>query len=325
MSVSQPQLDVLTVGHPLVDVIAKTTEEWLRAEGLVKGARRMITAGEAVELYGRMGPAQETSGGCAASTATGAVACGVTAAFAGAVGDDQLGEIFTHDIQAAGVVSHMKKVDDATGRCLILVTPDGDRTMNTCLASGLQTDLEMVAATPGTTAKLTYTEAYMLDNGFPWSGWVEAANRLHAAGGQFALSLSDEHCVARHRDELMQLLAGSVDVCIGNEHEARALFQTDDLDACVAQLAELCDVVAITLGGAGAIVAGPGETVRHEAEKVDVVDTTGAGDLYSSGFLAGLALGYDLERAGRLAIRTAAEAVSRIGARLPVGLKVSVS
>lgn len=321
------QFDVLTVGHPLVDVITRASDEWIETEGLHKGARRLVSSDQATDLYARMGPGEETSGGCAASTAAGVVACGASAAFMGTVGTDQLGDIFVHDIRASGVTSFVERVEaPPTGRCLILVTPDGERTMNTCIGAGTHTSLDSVWRPGGPTAKVVYAEAYLMDNGHDLAVWDDAADRIHTGGGRLALSLSDHFCVERHRDALLGLFSRrKVDVCIGNEHEVRALFGLDSMDDAGRLLADSCEIVAVTMGERGARVHGNGHVLDHRAEAVEVSDTTGAGDLYSAGFLAGLAMGYDLDRAGRLAIRCAGEVVTRVGARLPVGLKVTVS
>jgi sugar/nucleoside kinase (ribokinase family) len=311
------RVDVLAIGHALVDVLAGADDEFLQAEGLHKGTMQLVDEDRAAELYGKMGPGSETSGGSAANTATGVLACGGTAAFIGVVADDQLGEIFSHDIRSSGVLFRCSPLADvgATGRSMIMVTPDGERTMNTNLGvagklSGDHLDAELLEA-----ARITFVEGYLFDNDHPADLWTGAMKTVHAAGNRFAITLSDPFCVDRHRQLLLEVLEGA-DICFGNEEEVCSLFQVDDLDVAIDRIAERCEVAAITRGEKGSILVAGSERVVVAAEPTSVVDTTGAGDLYAAGVLAGLARGWDLSRCGRLGSRAAAAVVSRMGARL---------
>jgi len=311
------RIDVLTVGHALVDVLSGADDAFLEAEGLEKGIMSLIDDARARHLYERMAQGSETSGGSAANTATGVVACGGTAAFVGVVADDQLGEIFAHDLRAAGVVYRTPPVSGSshTGRSMIVVTPDGERTMNTNIGVSNHVSIEHLDHDLLAAARVTYVEGYLFDDAHPLDAWVAVADTVHAAGNRFSITLSDPFCVDRHRKLFLELL-DSVDVCFGNEEELCSLFEVDDLDAALDRLAERCEVGAITRGARGSVLVSGAERVRVAAEPVSVVDTTGAGDLYASGVLAGLTQGWDLERCGRMGSRAAAAVVSRMGARL---------
>ncbi len=318
VNVRETPIDVLCVGHALVDVLTGVDDSFLEAEGLVKGSMALIDADRATHLYEKMGPGREASGGSAANTATGVVACGGTAAFIGTVADDQLGEIFTHDIRAAGVEYRTPPLSQSppTGRSMILITPDGERTMNTLLGAGAMVAVEHLDPEMMRAASITYVEGYLLDNAHSATALREAVSTLHNAGNKLAFTLSDPFCVERHRDLFLRLIEESVDICIGNEQEACMLFQTDDLDVAVTELTKRCEVVAITRGGEGSVLARGDERVEVQAVRTNVVDTTGAGDFYASGVLTGLAHGSSLEECGALGSKAAAAIVSQMGARL---------
>ncbi len=311
-------IDVLTIGHALVDVLAGADDSTLEAEGLPKGSMNLIDALRADSLYDSMGPGSETSGGSAANTATGVVACGSSAAFVGVVADDQLGEIFAHDLRSAGVLYRTPPRNDVgpTGRCLVLVTPDGERTMSTFLGAGANVgpavmDTEFVEA-----ARITYVEGYCLDTEYTLETLKHLADHVHEAGGQFSITLSDLFCVDRHRDLFLELLEGSVDICFGNEEEALALFETRDREVAYLELEKRCKIAAVTLSERGSILLSEGQRAEVPAVKANVVDTTGAGDFYAAGVLSGLAKGWPLERCGRMGSRAAGAVISQMGARL---------
>jgi len=320
---AQPRLDVLTIGHALLDVLAGADDGFLVQQGLVKGSMSLIDAERAQVLYDLMGPGTEASGGSAANTATGVVACGGTAAFIGTVADDQLGEIFVHDMSAAGVLyrTPVMAPPPATGRSLVLVTPEGERTMNTYLGAASSVSLEHLDEELLQGAAITYVEGYMLDTKNPAEALQRTVELVRGAGGRVSLTLSDLYCVERHRDLFMDLLDGSVDICFGNEEEACALFGVTDLNRAVEELAKRCEVVAITRGSKGSLLVADGGRVDVDAEPVNVIDTTGAGDLYAAGVLTGLARGWQLEECGRMGSRAAAAAVSQMGARLSRDIK----
>lgn len=314
---SQP-IDVLTVGHAMVDVLAAADDGFLEAEGLAKGTMHLIDAGRATALYQHMGPAEETSGGSAANTATGVMACGGRAAFVGTVANDQLGEIFAHDIRAAGVHYPTGPLTDSepTGRCMILVTPDGERTMNTFIGVSHQVSVGLLDDALLAGSRITYLEGYLLDDGADIDGWKVAADTIHRAGNRFSISLSDPFCVRRHRDGFLALLDGSVDICFGNAEEVTTLFETDDFELALKSLAERCAVAAVTLGAGGSVLVAGDERVEIEAAPVNLVDTTGAGDIYAAGVLTGLARGDSLRKSGELGSRAAGAVISQMGARL---------
>lgn len=315
-SVSEKSVDVLAIGHALVDVLAYADESFLEAEGLVKGSMQLITDERARYLYNRMGPATEASGGSAANTATGVVACGGSAEFVGTVAFDQLGEIFAHDIKAAGVRFRVPPVPTATtGRSLILVTPDGERTMNTLIGAAENVSLAKIDRQTLETASITFAEGYLFDSQFSLEDWREIASAVHSGGGKLAVTLSDTFCVERHREMFLALLDESIDICLGNEHEFKKLFEASTTDECLEMLAKRCSG-AVTLGAEGSIVVSGTERVHIPVQPVDVVDATGAGDLYAAGFLAGIAQGKSPEQCGQLATKAAAAVLSQMGARL---------
>lgn len=313
-----PTVDVVGVGNAIVDVIAQASESFLVDNGLVKAAMTLIDEGGATSLYARMGPAIEASGGSAANTAAGVASFGGTAAFIGKVADDQLGQVFAHDMRAAGVEFDVPPASGgpSTARCLILVTPDAQRTMNTYL--GVSSLLEPDDVSPRTAAagELLFCEGYLWDVASAKAAIRRAMALAHEAGRRTALTLSDTFCVDRHREEFRALVRSDVDVLFANHLELKALYQLDDLDRCIAHVRSEVELACITMGAQGSIlVAGP-DLVRIKAENLgDVVDTTGAGDQYAAGVLFGLARGMDLEAAGRLGSLAAAEVISHVGPR----------
>lgn len=312
-------LDVMAVGHAIVDVIAPATDEDLEFHGLVKGSMILADAEQVEATYAAMGPAVESSGGSAANTVAGVASFGGAAAFVGKVRDDQLGRVFTHDIRSIGVEFPTPPATDgeATARCLVMVTPDAQRTMTTYLGAARRLAADDIDRDLVARAQVTYLEGYMWDPPDAISALRQAMVWAHEEGRKVAFSLSDPFCVDRHREEFLALLTeGAVDVLFANEAEAVSLFEVGSLEEAVAAVRARCEVAAFTRGAEGSVVVSGGEVVEVPPEPVDeVVDTTGAGDLYAAGFLFGLTHGHDLEVCGRLGSIAAAEVISHVGAR----------
>jgi sugar/nucleoside kinase (ribokinase family) len=315
---SELTLDVVGVGNAIVDVIAPASDEFVSEQGLVKGSMALIDAARADALYDVMGTAVEVSGGSAANTLAGLASFGGRAGFIGRVHDDELGRIFAHDIRAIGV--HYEVVPATrglpTGRCLIAVTPDGERTMSTLLGAAGEIGPEDIDEALIASAAVTYLEGYLFDSDRARAAFARAASAAHGAGRKVALTLSDSFCVARARDEFRALVADEIDLLFGNEDELRLLYDTDDVDAALDTAASSCAVVAVTRGASGSTIAVGDERHHVPADPVEkVVDTTGAGDLYAAGFLSGLTRGLDLDVCGRLGSLAAAEIIGHVGAR----------
>jgi sugar/nucleoside kinase (ribokinase family) len=317
------QIDVVALGSAIVDVLAHADDAFVTDRGLVKGTMALIDEAEAEALYAALGPAVEVSGGAAANTVAGLASFGASSAFVGKVRDDQLGAVFAHDIRAAGVMYDTPFAADgpATARCLIVVTPDAQRTMNTYLgaAVGLRPADVDVATIRG--AAVTFLEGYLWDPPEAIEALRLAVSTARDAGRQVAFSLSDPFCVERHRHEFMELIERDVDLLFANEHEAASLFKGESLDDVMDDVASLCDMAVVTRGAAGSVVlAGSERVVVPAAPVADVVDTTGAGDLFAAGFLAGYVRGAEPARCGALGSLAAAEVISHIGARPQVSL-----
>ncbi len=309
---------VVTIGNAIVDVLSHEEDAFLEREGLAKGSMNLIDAGRAAELYERTGPAVEMSGGSAANTAVGIASLGGKAGFIGKVCDDQLGEVFTHDIRAAGVTFTSRPIRGRppTARSLILITPDGHRTMNTMLGACVELGPKDVDEALIRGATVTYLEGYLWDKPKAKEAFVKAAEIAHDAGRRVSLTLSDSFCVDRHRDSFKTLISGQVDVLFGNEHEVMALFEVDGLDAAMERLRGECEITVITRSEKGSLVMAGAELYEVPAEPVArVVDTTGAGDLYAAGFLFGLTEGRHLAECARLGSIAAAEVIGHVGPR----------
>ncbi|MFN3944412.1 MAG: adenosine kinase [Allosphingosinicella sp.] len=323
------RLDVLAIGDAVVDVIATADDDFLAEEGLPKGSMRLIDATEATRLYARMNQARETSGGSAANTMAGLAALGGRAGFVGQVAADQLGEIFAHDIRALGVEFRTPPSDPEipTGRCLILVTPDAQRTMNTF--AGAAHTLSEAALDPKQIedAAILYLEAYLWRPAGPRAAMKKAIEIAHRAGRKVALTMSDIACIASSRDSFLELIGGGgVDMLFANENEVKALTGRDDFDAAVADASAQVPLLVVTCGERGAIAIERGRRVAVSAERVGpVVDTTGAGDLFAAGFLRGHAEGRPLEQSLRIGAVAAAEIISHFGARPEADLKALVA
>ncbi|WP_310497422.1 adenosine kinase [Sandarakinorhabdus sp.] len=321
------RFDILAIGNAIVDVITTETPEFLSGRGIEKGCMRLIGSDEADALYAAMGPGREISGGSAANTVVGMAALGARTAFVGRVAGDQLGGVFTHDIRAAGVAfdTAASTAGAPTGRCLIVVTPDGDRTMNTYL--GACQELSQADLDPAMVADagILYLEGYLWDPAAPRAAMRRAIEVARARGNKVAMTLSDVFCVEGHRADFQALLAGHVDLMFGNEHEVKALYQTDDLEIAMAELAKHSCITVVTRSEKGAIVIAkdlraevPGEVVAR------VVDSTGAGDMFAGGFMAAMVEGRPLDDCARIGCIAAAEVISHYGARPEADLKALV-
>ncbi len=315
-------LDVVGIGNALVDVLSHEDDQFIAEHGLVKSAMTLIEPDRSEQLYAAMGPGIEMSGGSAANTISGVASFGGRAAYMGRVCDDQLGAVFGHDLRAQGVTFNNKPAVEgpATGRCLIVVTPDAHRTMNTCLGASaffgpVDVDADLVRS-----AQVTFLEGYLFDRPESKEAYWVASRYAHEADRKVALTLSDLFCVERHHDDFLPLVRERVDILFANEAEACALWACDEVGAAVERARAEVAVACITLSEKGSvIVAGP-ETYEIPAEPVAVVDTTGAGDLYAAGFLYGYTTGRPLPECGRLASEAAAEVISHIGARPEISL-----
>jgi sugar/nucleoside kinase (ribokinase family) len=322
MDVSPPTLDVVAVGSAIVDVLAHSDDAFLASHGLVKGTMALVDHDQSAALYDAMPPGIEVSGGSAANTAAGIASLGGGVAFVGKVRDDALGEIFTHDLRSTGVVytTPPGASGPPTARCLVLITPDAERTMGTYLGTAGEMSAADVDPALVASARITYVEGYLV--GLPSAeGALEAAmEAAHAAGRKVALTLSDPVWVALRHDAFKALLP-EIDILLANELEAFELTGERDAEAALRALTKSCPVVVVTRGPAGAIAADGVETASVPAEAVaTVVDTTGAGDLFAAGFLLALARERPLEECLRLGALAAAEVISHIGARPQVPL-----
>jgi sugar/nucleoside kinase (ribokinase family) len=321
--VSERRHDVVGIGNAIVDVISQEQEEFIAEHGLVRGAMTLIDAERATKLYAMMAPAIETSGGSAANTVAGLASFGADVAYIGKVRDDQLGEVFAHDIRAVGVGFDVAPGTDGppTARCLIVVTPDAARTMNTFLGISSHLHPDDIDTTLVESAQVLYCEGYIWDIELTKTAIRKAVDAARAAGNKVSFTLSDSFCVERHHDEWLELVDGPIDILFGNAAEIATLYGTDDFDEAVDIVQGRCEVTCLTRGPAGSVIITPDRVLEIAAEPVDhVVDTTGAGDLYASGFLYGYTRGLDLETCGRLASIAAAEIISHVGARPAVPL-----
>ncbi|MFL6844431.1 MAG: adenosine kinase [Allosphingosinicella sp.] len=326
---TETRLDVLAIGDAIVDVIATADDSFLAEEGLVKGSMQVLDAEGATRLYAKMRQARETSGGSAANTMAGVAAMGGRAGFVGQVADDQLGEIFAHDIRALGVEFRTPPLKSGlpTGRCLILVTPDAQRTMNTFRGAAHELTADALDREQIRGSAILYLEAYLWRSPGPRAAMDEAMRIAHEAGRKVAFTLSDIACIAPHRGEMMAMLdAGAIDLLFANENEIRELADLPDRDSAVAAIRGKVPLVVVTCGADGALAVAGGETVEVPVARIGtgVVDTTGAGDLFAAGFLVGQAQGRSLEESLRVGAVAAAEVISHFGARPEAGLKALV-
>jgi sugar/nucleoside kinase (ribokinase family) len=313
---------VVGIGNALVDVLSHESDEFIVKHELARGSMTLIDTERAETLYAAMGPALEISGGSAANSMVGIASFGGTAGFVGRVSDDQLGAVFGHDIRAAGVeftTAPAVAASDGgtpTGRCLIVVTPDAQRTLNTYLGASAQLgpvdlDHELIGR-----AQVLFLEGYLWDEPEAKDAFRRAARTAHEAGNRVAFTLSDGFCVDRHRAEFLELVEHDVDVLFANEVEITSLYEVDNFDAALQRVQHHCEIAALTRSEKGAVIVARDEVHVVDAHPVPaLVDTTGAGDLFAAGFLYGLTHGYDLGTAGRLGTLAAAEVISHLGAR----------
>ena len=319
----QATLDVVGVGNAIVDVISTVDDDFIVAHDLNKGAMTLIDADRATTLYAAMPPGIEASGGSAANTMAGLANLGSSAAYLGKVRADQLGEVFVHDLRAAGVGFDVPAGADGppTARCLIQVTPDAERTMNTFLGISALLGPDDIDEALVASAAITYCEGYLWDMDIAKEAITTAMAAAQGAGRTVSMTLSDAFCVDRHREDWLALLRDRVDLVFANESEICSLFETDDFDAAADKIADLVEIAALTRSAKGSVVRAAGETIVVPAAPVaHVVDATGAGDLYASGFLHGLATGTDLRRCAEMGSVAAAEVISHVGARPLVNL-----
>lgn len=326
---SSARFDVVAIGNAIVDVLARADDALIEGEGLTKGSMRLIDAGEAERLYAAMGPAIEMSGGSAANTLAGLAALGQRCGFIGQVADDQLGRVFAHDLTALGVdfTTAAREGDPPTARCLILVTPDGQRTMNTFLGASqflppAALDEAMIAD-----AAILYLEGYLWDPAEPRAAMRRAIDVARGAGRRVAFTLSDAFVIDRHGDDFRAMIAdGTIDILFANDVEIRALTGEQDFDAAVAAVAGKVPLLVVTRGAEGAIAVEGGVRTAVTAEPIDqVVDTTGAGDLFAAGFLSALAQGRDMAACLTTGAVCAREIIAQVGPRAQTDLKAAVA
>ena len=320
-----PDYDVLCIGNAIVDIIAQCDEAFLADNGIIKGAMNLIDAERAELLYRRMGPALEASGGSAGNTAAGIASLGGRSAYFGKVSKDHLGDIFTHDIQAQGVAFDTKPLIGMplTARSMIFVTPDGERSMNTYLGACVELGPEDVEADKAAGAAVTYFEGYLWDPPRAKEAIRLTAQHAHAAGRQVSMSLSDSFCVDRYRAEFLELMRSrTVDIIFANSHEIKSLYQTSSFDEALAQIRKDCRIAAVTRSEKGSVIVNGDDTFVIEATRInELVDTTGAGDLYAAGFLHGYTQGRDLKTCGDLGSLAAGLVIQQIGPRPRQNLK----
>ena len=322
--------DVVAIGNAIVDVLAQADDAFIAQEGMAKGSMQLMFSPEDADaLYAKMGPGQEMSGGSAANTVAGIAALGGTCGFIGQVADDELGDIFAHDIRSLGIRfdTPVRAGDPTTARCLIFVTPDGQRTMNTFLGASQflpesALDRQLIAD-----GAILYLEGYLWDPEEPRAAMRAAIEVARKAGRKVAFTLSDVFCISRHGDDFRKLIAdGLIDILFANESELAALAQIEDFDSAVAAIAPQVTTLVATRSEKGAIAVSHGETVAVPAEPIErVVDTTGAGDLFAAGFLHGQAQGMDLARSLKLGAICAGEIISHVGARPQCDMKALVA
>jgi sugar/nucleoside kinase (ribokinase family) len=322
---AEAKYDVLGIGNAIFDVLVQTDEKFLADHGMTKGGMSLIDEARATSIYRDMGPATEMSGGSAANTIVGIANLGARAAYVGKVKDDQIGRLYTHDIRAAKVAFETRPAANgpATGCSYILVTPDGERTMNTYLGAAQDLTPDDIDAAQIAASNIVYLEGYLWDPKSAKEAFVKAASIARGAGRQVALTLSDSFCVDRYRDEFLDLMRkGTVDLIFANESELHSLYQTADFDTGLKQLREDTKLGVVTRSEKGCVVVSKAGIVAAPAYPIEkMVDTTGAGDLFAAGFLFGLVRNAGYQNAGRLGALAAAEVIQHIGARPQVSLK----
>ncbi len=310
---------IVGIGNAMVDVLAHAEDSFLSDNGIEKGIMQLIDMDRAVELYGKIGPATEISGGSAANTIAGAAHLGARTAYVGKVKDDQLGAIFAHDLRSQGVdyetVFAGKDAAQETGRCIVIVSPCGERSMNTYLGVTEFLEPSDIDETQMAQAEWIYLEGYRFDGPDSHEAFAKANKACKAAGGKVSLTLSDPFCVERHRDAFREMIKSDVDLLFCNRAEMLSMYQTEDFDAALEQAAAEVEIVACTDSDQGAHILSGGQRWHAPAIPTDIVDATGAGDLFAGAFLWGLVNGHDLEASGNMGCIAASEVISHIGAR----------
>ena len=310
---------VVGIGNAMVDILSHVKDEFLAENGVEKGIMQLIDMQRAVELYDHMGPAQEISGGSAANTIAGIAALGGRTAYVGKVKDDQLGAIFAHDLRAQGAVYQTpfapKTDSHETGRCMVLVTSDSERSMNTYLGVSESLGPDDIDTAMMAQADWLYLEGYRFDGAQSKAAFAKAVTACKNAGGRVSLTLSDPFCVERHRDDFHEMISDHVDLLFCNVHEMQAMYPADSLEQSLKLAAKEVEIVVCTASEDGAYILNGGGLEHAHAQPVDIVDATGAGDLFASGFLYGLTAGFDMLTCGRMGCVAAAEVISHIGAR----------
>ena len=321
------RLDLVAIGNAIVDVIAQVEDSFLDDEGVEKAVMTLVDETRARDLYDAMPSSREVSGGSAANTAAGAAGIGAKTGFIGKVRDDQLGQIFAHDIRAMGVHYDGPIVDGGaeTSRCLVLVSPDGERSMSTYLGASVglvadDIDIELLGRTDW-----LYLEGYLFDTPEAKAAYSRAIWATKKGGGKTSITLSDPFCVDRHRTDFRTLIRNEIDLLFANKAELLSLCETDDLETALNTIAVEVEVAAITLSDEGAVITRGRDRTWVQATEVEVMDTTGAGDLFAAGFLAGLAMGRDDALSARMGCAAAGQIISQIGARPEFDLKKLMS
>lgn len=318
---------VLGVGNAIVDVIASVSDDFLSEHGDDKGAMNLVDQERSTKLYDAMPPAEEHSGGSCGNTMAGFSALGGRGAYIGKVKDDQLGSIFAHDIKATGVdfLTAPSSGDTPTANCMILVTPDGERTMHTYLGACVNLTEDDIVESEVAAAEVIYFEGYLWDMEAAKKAILKAMNIAHAAGCKVAFTLSDGFCVGRFREEFLDLVENHVDILFANEDEIKSLYEVDEFDDALQHIRGHVDIAALTRSEKGCVVATPDEVHVIDAVSTKVIDTTGAGDLFAAGFLFGITNDFTLSQAGHIGGLCAAEIISHIGARPVADIKALVS
>lgn len=320
-------LDALTIGNALVDVLATVDEGFLVRENIVKGSMNLVDIKRSKHLHSLVNSRTEMSGGSAANTAYGLASLGGKAGFIGKISADRLGDSFSHDLDTVGVkfFPGVTCETEDTGRCLIVVTPDGNRTMNTFLGAASLLDAADISKTAVQSAAVVFLEGYLFDKDAAKEAFRTAAEYAHAAGRKVALTLSDSFCVDRHRADFLALVKNDIDILFSNEDELKALYQVDSINDGLHQLRDNCEFAAVTRNEHGSIVIDGDEVVIIDAEPVEsVVDATGAGDMYAAGFIYGFVRGKPIEQCGKIGSIVASEVITHMGPRPLVPLTTVV-
>ncbi|WP_320674309.1 adenosine kinase [Prochlorococcus sp. MIT 1341] len=317
-------LDVVGIGNAIVDVLVQTTDNFLETHNLIKGSMTLVDEVEAQKLYQESGPGIETSGGSAANTIAGIAILGGKSSFIGRVRDDQLGKIFLHDIRSVGAnfETPFSRKGPGTARCLILVTPDAQRTMCTHLGVSVQLEPEDLDLSIIKDSKVVYLEGYLWDNDAAKRAFIAAAKTSQESGGHVALSLSDSFCVHRHRESFLELVNNHIDILFANEDEITSLFKSSNIESAIKELKKCCNIAIVTRGEAGSIVLEGENLYEISAFKIGkLIDTTGAGDLYAGGFLYAYTQGKPLQECGEIGSICAGRIVTQLGSRSQTSLK----